>query len=62
MENATPLEKVLSAIGDYKKAGDGYQARCPAHEDRKPSLSINEAEDTTVLLKCHAGCSTEAVV
>jgi putative DNA primase/helicase len=60
--NATPLEKVLSAIGNYKKAGDGYKARCPAHEDRMPSLSIKEAEDNTVLLKCHAGCSTEAVV
>src|SRR6516162_1697857 len=62
MENAPPLENVLSAIGDYKKAGDGYKARCPAHEDRTPSLSINETEDSTVLLKCHAGCSTEAVV
>jgi putative DNA primase/helicase len=60
--NATPLENVLSAIGDYKKAGDGYKARCPAHEDRTPSLSIKEAEDGTVLIKCHAGCSTQAVV
>ncbi|HTH17370.1 MAG TPA: AAA family ATPase, partial [Magnetospirillum sp.] len=53
---------VLAAIEHYKRAGDGYKARCPAHEDRTPSLSINEAEDNTVLLKCHAGCSTEAVV
>jgi hypothetical protein len=60
--NATPLENVLAAIGDYKKAGAGYTARCPAHEDRRPSLSINKGKDDTVLLKCHAGCSTEAVV
>jgi hypothetical protein len=37
-------------------------ARCPAHEDRNPSLSITEATDGKVLLRCHAGCSQEAVI
>src|SRR6516162_1068749 len=52
------LENVLPAIGDYKNASAGYKARCPAHEDRRPSLSIDKAKDNTVLLKCHAGFST----
>ena len=36
-------------------------ARCPAHDDRTPSLSVDEG-DGTVLLKCHAECPTEDVL
>jgi hypothetical protein len=36
-------------------------ARCPAHEDRNPSLSIREVEGK-VLLHCHAGCSQQDVI
>lgn len=36
-------------------------ARCPAHDDKTPSLSITEADDR-VLLHCHAGCITESVL
>ena len=35
-------------------------ARCPAHDDRHPSLSITE-RDGKLLVHCHAGCSQEAV-
>ena len=35
--------------------------QCPAHEDRKPSLSITEGDDGRALVKCHAGCTAEAV-
>jgi putative DNA primase/helicase len=60
--NATPLEKVLAAIGNHNRSGESYTARCAAHEDHTPSLSVSTAEDGKVLLKCHAGCPTEAVV
>ncbi|MSU78421.1 MAG: DUF3987 domain-containing protein [Gemmataceae bacterium] len=60
--NATPIDKVLSAIGDYKRSGKSYQARCPAHEDTSAGLSISAGEDGTVLVKCHSGCNAEAVV
>ena len=43
-----------------RRSGDGWLARCPAHTDRNPSLSINE-QDGKILLHCHAGCTTEAV-
>lgn len=38
-----------------------WTARCPAHDDKKSSLSISQAADR-VLMKCHAGCSVEAIV
>ncbi len=34
----------------------GWMARCPAHDDRKPSLSIREGDHGKVLVCCHAGC------
>jgi hypothetical protein len=37
-------------------------ARCPAHDDRVPSLSINAAGDGKILVHCHAGCSQRAVI
>jgi len=36
-------------------------ARCPAHEDGTPSLSITQAE-RRVLVHCHAGCSQADVL
>jgi 5S rRNA maturation endonuclease (ribonuclease M5) len=38
------------------------QAQCPAHDDRKPSLSITEQADGRVLVHCHAGCEIEDVL
>jgi len=62
----TPVEKVLSALRaighEPRRSGQAWIARCPAHDDRDPSLSIAEGDDGRALLRCHAGCSTEAVV
>lgn len=41
---------------------DKWTARCPAHEDRDPSLSISEAPDGRVLVKCFGGCSALDVI
>jgi hypothetical protein len=43
-------------------SGSGYSCRCPAHEDRSPSLTIGIGADGRVLLSCHAGCSLAAVL
>jgi hypothetical protein len=37
-------------------------ARCPAHDDRTPSLSICDAEDNKVLVRCHAGCEQRDLI
>ena len=58
----TPIDKVLGQLPGRKKSGRGWSAQCPAHDDRKPSLSIGTGEDGRVLLHCHSGCPTSAVV
>lgn len=45
-----------------KPAGAGWLAHCPAHEDKRQSLSIGVGADGRTLLKCHAGCATDAVL
>ncbi len=41
---------------------DRWQARCPAHGDRAPFLSIREGRDGRILLTCFAGCDKAAVL
>lgn len=56
-EDALTVEGVLSRLGGVRRCGRGWVARCPAHEDREPSLSIGQSAEGRVLLYCHAGCS-----
>lgn len=58
---ATPIERLLAKLPDAKQASKGWSARCPAHNDRRASLSIGEGEDGRALVKCHAGCKTDAI-
>jgi putative DNA primase/helicase len=52
------IAKALSG----RKAGGGWIARCPAHHDQKPSLSICDADEGGILIRCHAGCGQEQVI
>ena len=60
-----PVDLVLDALRDHghepKRSGKGWSCRCPAHEDRNPSLSVNAGDDGRALIRCHAGCTVEAV-
>lgn len=58
----SPIDRVLEKLPDAKRNGSGWIARCPAHDDRNPSLSISEGDDGRVLLHCHAGCSHSEVL
>lgn len=53
----TPLDTVLDRLSNCRKTPIGYSARCPAHDDKSPSLSIAEGNDGRVLLHCWAGCN-----
>lgn len=54
-------EELLSRLDGVRPTRRGYMARCPAHDDRHPSLSISDG-DKGVLIKCWAGCEVSAVV
>jgi len=55
-------DKILSALEGVRQTGDcRWIARCPAHDDRSPSLSIR-ATDDRLLIHCFAGCSAYEVV
>ena len=54
-------ETIAKALGG-RKAGSGWSARCPAHDDRTPSLSLRETGDGKVLVRCHAGCDQDEVI
>ena len=58
---STPVENLVSRL-HAKRSGKGWIAKCPAHEDHKPSLSLDEGADGRALIKCHAGCSTDDVL
>lgn len=48
---------IVSRLDHCKPSGkDQWMARCPAHDDRGPSLSIKDAGDGRTLIHCFAGC------
>lgn len=54
---------LISRLDRVKRTGAGrWQARCPAHDDKGPSLSVRELDDGRVLVHCFAGCEVHAVL
>jgi hypothetical protein len=55
------VEQILDRLNGVKPSGSGFVARCPAHNDQKPSLSVGTGQDGRVLLTCFAGCDAVAI-
>ena len=56
-------ELIVSMLEGVKARGPNqWSARCPAHEDRGPSLSVKGMADGRVLLHCFAGCDVQRVL
>jgi hypothetical protein len=53
--------ELVAALGGRWHGRRGM-ARCPAHPDRTPSLSITQGEDGRPLLYCFGGCPQEVVI
>jgi len=53
--------EIARALGGARRSGDSWQARCPAHDDRTPSLSIAQ-RNGKLLVHCFAGCRQADVI
>ena len=57
------IDALLNGLDGIRETGHSkYVARCPAHDDRSPSLAIKDCGDGRVLVHCFAGCETEDVL
>ncbi|WP_375679354.1 MULTISPECIES: toprim domain-containing protein [unclassified Bartonella] len=57
-KNAQDITRALRGVWH----GRYGTARCPAHDDRLPSLSIKNGHDGRLLLYCYAGCSFREII
>jgi len=55
------LKNVLERLSGVSVNGDPWKALCPAHSDKRPSLSIKNGTKG-ILIKCWAGCALEDIV
>ena len=67
MHNNITAYDILAALDTKldksKRTGDTLRARCPAHDDKTPSLNVTVSKPgDSVLVHCFAGCTTDAVL
>jgi hypothetical protein len=56
------IEELLAKLDGVRQLGSGWEAKCPAHDDRRASLSVKAGDSDALLLRCFAGCETNAVL
>lgn len=57
------IDNLLTRLQGVRKTGNNsWIARCCAHNDKSPSLTIAERDDGRVLIHCFAGCSADEVM
>lgn len=44
-----------------RKSSNGYQVKCPAHDDNVASLSVKSGDNGKLLLHCFTGCSVHSI-
>ena len=55
------LDEFLALLEGVAPKGDGWEAKCPAHNDVVASLSVKRGDDGRVLCHCHAGCDKTSI-
>jgi hypothetical protein len=56
-------DTLLARLDGVKRTGvDRWLARCPAHDDKRPSLSVREIDGERTLVHCWAGCAVGDVL
>jgi hypothetical protein len=61
-EPISVVERVVEHLEGRRVSSGRWVAKCPAHPDRSPSLSIAAGRDGKVLIRCFAGCELSAVL
>lgn len=61
-ETALSIDQFLALLGPVKQAGANWQAKCPAHEDHRNSLSVGVGRDGKILVDCFAGCHFQEIL
>ena len=59
---SSAVDTFLSRFPKVLRSGGQAMVQCPSHEDKTASLGVTEGADGRVLLKCFAGCPTDAIV
>lgn len=68
--NKVSIQEIVDALACqngscvcHRRSSNGkYIVHCPAHDDKKPSLCLEESPEGKVLVHCFAGCSQEALI
>lgn len=56
-------QRILPRLKAVRKTGPNrWVAKCPSHNDRRPSLAIRLADDGRLLVHCFAGCSVPDIL
>ncbi|MBX8516064.1 DUF927 domain-containing protein [Pseudomonas cichorii] len=60
-----PVDRILQRLDGVRTSGNDknrHMAKCPAHRDKSPSLSVSSTKDGRALINCFAGCSSVDVL
>lgn len=58
----TTPEEIARQLGGASRSGSNWSCKCPAHEDKRSSLSITQNFGGKLLVHCHAGCDPIDVI
>lgn len=63
MDYPIAYQRIFNALEGVRSHGWGWSAKCPAHDDRKQSLTLKLADDGKLLVNCHAndGCTFDDI-
>lgn len=57
------IDEFIARFPRAKKTARGFTVNCPAHQDKTPSLDVDEGKDGSILLTCRSGnCTAEQIV
>ena len=57
------VENLLARLSGIRQtSGSSWVAKCPAHDDKSPSLTVKALPDGRILVHCFAGCGAADVL